>query len=202
MLTPVLWLLGFVPALVALYFLKLKRRDQVISSTLLWKRTVEDLHVNAPFQRLRKSWLLILQLLILLALILAAWRPRISGKLLGGRNLIVLMDNSASMSAREAGGTRLDLAKAEARALTQGLGGADRMALLEFSSRTSLLEPLTSDRARLESRIDAMRPTALPTDLEQALLVAASIAETLAQVEVIVLGDGCYGDLTALPPQA
>jgi Ca-activated chloride channel family protein len=47
-----------VPLLLLLYFLKLKRREHIVSSTLLWKRAVHDLQVNAPFQRLRRNILL------------------------------------------------------------------------------------------------------------------------------------------------
>ena len=53
------------PAIIALYFLKLKRQPLSVPSTYLWSRTIEDLHVNSLWQRLRQSLLLFLQLLLI-----------------------------------------------------------------------------------------------------------------------------------------
>jgi len=70
-----LWFLAAIPVIIILYLLKLRRTEVVISSTLLWLRSLQDLTANAPFQRLRKNLLLLLQILIALALGLALARP-------------------------------------------------------------------------------------------------------------------------------
>src|ERR1700761_9209680 len=79
-----------VPLLLILYFLKLRRREMPVSSTFLWKKAIQDLQVNAPFQRLRRNLLLLLQLLLLLALILAFSRP-ISNYTAGAGKLAVIL---------------------------------------------------------------------------------------------------------------
>src|SRR6202167_3127305 len=88
-----------VPALLILYFLKLRRREVPVPSTLLWRRAVQDLQVNSPFQRLRKNLLLLLQMLLLAALLLALARPILNYSPGAGPRTIILIDRSASMSA-------------------------------------------------------------------------------------------------------
>ena len=60
------------PAIVALYFLKLKRQPLEVPSTYLWKKSIEDLHVNSLWQRLRQNLLLFLQLLLVALAMLGA----------------------------------------------------------------------------------------------------------------------------------
>ena len=75
--TTPLALLGllFVPVVIAMYLLKLRRDEAVVPSTLLWTRLVSDVEANAPWQKLRRSLLLLLQLLLVLILALLAARP-------------------------------------------------------------------------------------------------------------------------------
>ena len=94
-------LLAVPPAIVALYFLKLKRQPLEVPSTYLWHRAIEDLHVNSIWQRLRRSILLLLQLLLVLLLMLAVLRPGWRGATLQGDRFIFLIDNSASMKATD-----------------------------------------------------------------------------------------------------
>jgi hypothetical protein len=67
------WLLlaAIPPAIVLLYFLKLRRQPLEVPSTYLWRKSIEDLHVNSIWQRLRQNLLLFLQLLILALAIFA-----------------------------------------------------------------------------------------------------------------------------------
>src|SRR5690242_11664210 len=89
-----------VPALLILYFLKLRRREMPVPSTLLWKKAIQDLQVNAPFQKLRRNLLLLLQMLLLLLLTLALSRPVANYYRGAGKTSVILIDRSASMSAR------------------------------------------------------------------------------------------------------
>ena len=71
------------PAILMLYFLKLKRQPLEVPSTYLWSRTVEDLHVNTIWQRLRQNLLLFLQLLLIALILLSLLRPGWTAGLLG-----------------------------------------------------------------------------------------------------------------------
>src|SRR5580658_7413322 len=93
-----------IPALLVLYFLKLRRKEMTVSSTFLWRKAIQDLQVNAPFQKLRRNLLLLLQLLLLLALLLSLARPVANYRPGAGKQTVILIDRSASMSARDVDG--------------------------------------------------------------------------------------------------
>ena len=53
------------PILVVFYLLKRRRVAQLVSSTIIWKRFLNETQANSPFQKLRHNWLLIIQLILL-----------------------------------------------------------------------------------------------------------------------------------------
>ena len=186
-----------VPTLLILYFLKLRRRDVEISTTLLWKKAIEDLQANAPFQKLRKNLLLFLQLLVLAAALTAVATPRMQGEsVAGGRHLIVI-DASASMNAVDGTGegddpvTRLEAAKLQAVNLVRNLreGGAfdkeggDRAMVIAFDKGARVVQSFTSDKDDLIAAIEAIRPTDAPTSVEEAFRLVSAQAQRSVMTE-------------------
>lgn len=175
------------PLLVALYFLKLKRKPLKVPSTLLWKRAVQDLQVNAPFQRIRNSLLLWVQLL-LLALLLIVWaRPARQAAVTTGDRVVLVIDRSASMNAADGPGgtTRLEQAKAAALELVDGLSGSAGAMVVTFAQRAATVQAFTSDKALLRRAIADIEPT----DQRSRLAPALAVAEQL-----VAAGGGADGD--------
>ena len=100
-------LAGVPVGIIALYFLKLRRRPVQVPSTLLWRKSLEDLHVNSLFQRLRRNLLLFLQLLAVALAMLALAGLRSKGTSGQGQRYVLMIDNSASMSATDVAPSRL-----------------------------------------------------------------------------------------------
>ena len=164
------------PAIFALYFLKLRRRPIEVPSTYLWRKTIEDMHVNALWQRLRHNLLLWLQLLFVLLVIIALLRPGWSGAELGGHRFIFLIDNSASMNTRDVDPTRLDEAKRQVAELIEQMESGDEAMIISFSNTASTVQSYTGNKPLLLRRLDSIRPTQRTTDLDEALRMAASLA--------------------------
>ena len=203
-LTPALIAAGIaVPALVSLYFLKLKRKRMVVPSTLLWQRAVQDLQVNAPFQKIKNNLLLWIQLLLLIALLIAMARPTQDAFADPGRRVVLVIDHSASMNAADPdGGSRLEAAKRRALGIVDGLdagggegaGGAGSAMVIAVSHRATVLTDFTSDLAQVRRVIRGIEPTDQRSHLDAAITTVEPHARQGAsgenQLTVHVLSDG------------
>lgn len=167
------------PAIVLLYFLKLRREPLEVPSTYLWSRTVEDMHVNSIWQRLRRNLLLFLQLLLLFLAILACLNPNWRGSKLEDDRAIFLIDNSASASATDLGRSRLDEAKRQAKQMINSkMKSGDKGMIIAFSDADGArtIQSYTDNKRLLVSKLDSIKPTHRRTSLRQALRFASGLA--------------------------
>jgi hypothetical protein len=166
-----------VPSLLLLYFLKLRRREMLISSTLLWKKAIQDLQVNAPFQRLRKNLLLFLQLLLLLLLALAFARPVLNYSPGAGKLAVIAIDRSASMAANDVDGKRrIDEAKRLARELVDTMDKDSSAMIIAFDDGADIVRSFSNDRALLKQSIDSIQLTDRRSRLDTAFRLAEAKA--------------------------
>lgn len=162
-----------IPALLILYFLKLRRQEVPVGSTLLWRKAIQDLQVNAPFQKLRRNLLLLLQLILLLLLIFALMKPVSNYTPPPGKTTVILIDCSASMAAGDMDGkSRLEEAKRQAKDLVDSMPKGGTAMVIAFHDKAEPVQTFTSDPVLLKAAIDRIKQTDRPSDIKLAYQLA------------------------------
>lgn len=184
-----LLLLAVAVPITLLYVLRLRRPEHPISSTLLWQSLLEDMQANAPWQRLRPSLLLALQLLAVLALTLALARPAYTETHVISGDLIVILDESPSMLARDPAPSRFVRAQARARALASDLGPGNVMSVIGMSDQPRLEIAESADTHALDSAIGALAPHDAVANVLATISLAASLARQGVATRIVILTD-------------
>lgn len=176
---------------IAMYLLKRRREEVLVSSVYLWERVVQDIEANAPWQRLRRNLLLLLQLLFLLLAVFGLAQPFLKRAGAAGQSLIIVLDSSISMGARDMPqGTRLDAARAEALRLMEGLPDNGRITVIRGGDGADILAANSDDRVAVRDALGAVAPLARDSDLGPALTLAAAAAARQPDSEIVILSDG------------
>jgi Ca-activated chloride channel family protein len=193
-------LLGLVslPIIVAFYMLRLRRRDVPVGSTFLWQQLVRDVEANAPWQRLRFSWLLLVQLLIAGLLVFAASRPFLNVQSELAANVVLIVDTSASMGAVDPASERISAAREAARKVIGQLPVGGRVTVVAADESAHVLVSETDDRAAALTAIDGITATQLPGDLTDAFALASALAARDADSSVVVVTDATADRLPSL----
>jgi hypothetical protein len=193
---------GAAAATVLLYLLKLRRRPVAVAFAPLWHRVLGDRDASRLFAKLRRWLSLALQLVLIALLALALGDPRPTHALGTGKNLVLLIDTSASMQATDEKPTRLDAAKDAARRLVRGLGGSDRALVVAMGAVPVPLSNMSDDSSDLMAAIDRARAADTRADLGRALELAGDALHGLTNGEVVVLSDGALAPPTPAPSLA
>lgn len=193
-----LWLALVIPAVVAMYLLKIKRRRQTVPAIEFWRELAGKTQVRSLFQRLKRWLSLALWLLIVLCLILAVSNPVLSLGRIKPQSIVIIVDNSASMQSREAAGsdppaTRLSLALAAVDELTTRRPVMDEWLLIESSIRPRVRQPWTTDRKAVRDAATQIAPCFGASDVKTAVELASQLLTGKERPCIVVISDGGAG---------
>jgi Ca-activated chloride channel family protein len=184
----------FIPAVLAMYLLKLRRDEAIVPSTLLWQRLVADVEANAPWQRLRRSLLLLLQLLLVLVLVLLAARPFVERPASLARDLVLVVDASASMAATDVAPSRMAAARDAATRLLGDLPAGGRVSVIAAGRTARVVANESTDLARVREAIAGIDAEPTSGDLGDALRLASALAARSGDAQVVVVSDAALAD--------
>ena len=186
------WLALLLVPLVLVYFLKLRRPRQQISSLALWYQVINDQRVNSPFQKFKRNLLLLLQILVLACLVLAAMQPFLPRASVRAQYQPVLIDCSASMGALDVPGgeRRLDVAKKQVLTLIDNLLPDQRVALIAFHSTARRLTDFTDNKTILKDALAKLDVVPVPSQTVDALRMTQALAHTVPIERVLMVTDG------------
>lgn len=195
-----LLLLGAVPIILLLNSLRPRGPRVRISALFLLEKVLRERPIGK-----RLGWLwhrnlpLILQLLAALALVTALADPGLLGLGRAGRNVVAVVDLSASMKARGESESRFDQARARLGSLIGEVAGDGRMMIIGAGAEPRVLQPFTADKAQLRRAVAEMAPTDGAAPVQEAVLLAHSFLGEDGSDRLVVITDGAFPDADALP---
>ena len=188
--------IGLTGAVILLFFiLYMVWRRRAVRSVIKDRRAAEML-ISGSYRRiLAKEILIIFAVILSMAVLLRPrWGETVREVNREGSDVLIALDVSRSMLAREGGRTRLERAKGAVRWVAESLDG-DRIGLLVFAGESFLLCPLTTDVGAFMLFLDSAGPDSVPlqgTDMGRMLLEAGKVfkKKRLTTKMLIVITDG------------
>ncbi len=179
-----------IPIILLFYFMRPKRQERVVGSTLLWQQSLQDLQASRPWQRLRITPLLLLQILAAIVIVLVLTRPVTFFSSPIGGNTIIILQTSASMQATDVAPSRFEAARSRIADLIDGLGPGDHLSLIAMANSPQVMIASSSDKDQLNAALARVKVTNQDADLQQALSLANSLAAGHADARILIVGDG------------
>ncbi|MBE6071208.1 MAG: aerotolerance regulator [Clostridium butyricum] len=176
-----LGLLSIIPIVILLYILKRKYKEKEIPSSLLWKEAYKNTQANTPWEKLKVNIMMIIQIIIFLILILALMNPFLN---FGGKqytNLIVAIDNTASMSTLyEYDKSRLDEAKELSKEYIKSINYNTNNFIIEYDGNSNF---------QTKNSIDDITQGYGSGDISEILSYIRSLGDGLGEYELLLISD-------------
>ncbi|HIL71193.1 MAG TPA: VWA domain-containing protein [Verrucomicrobia bacterium] len=178
--------------LILFYLIRSRLRTKAATTLLFWNQLSPKVHNSPLWRRLRKWLSLLLQILFLLLLILALSRPLPWWQSSEKQSLVLVLDPSPSMAAREGNTTRWENArKLVDRRITQ-MSFFDEAALILATDPPQVLSGLTSRKSLLRDALESAELTIADQDVRPALELASDLAGEEHPDQVVLFTDGVW----------
>ena len=179
----------FIPGIILLYLLKQKVVNQKISALNLWKEAYENVQASTPWEKFHNNILMYMQIAALLLLILALMSPYITGSGSEYSNVLIIIDNSASMSGLYSEDeSKLDVAKEQAADYVNSNDGT-RYTIMTVSNTPELIISGSDDKGRVSDVVNNIETTDIAGSLDQAASMVQSLVAAWKSYKVIAFTD-------------
>lgn len=168
-------LAALVPVL--LYLFRRRPRRVPVSSLIFFKSLAREHRESAWLRWLKRILSLLLTLMVIGGSVAALARLVVSPSAGEARSVVIVIDRSASMGAKdERGETRLAAAIERVRARIAGLSSGVSVMVLAFDRQTEVVVPKSYDRRGVDRAIAALRVRQMEGDPAPALKLARQFA--------------------------
>lgn len=180
--------------LVLAYLVKLRRRRVSVPFSPLWAKVLSERKAHSAWQRIKRWLSLLLQLLILFLLLVALRDPRAEDDSADARNVLVVIDTSASMATRDGPGgrDRMEIARQAALSVLDGLGQHDHVMVVQLDDVPRPLTPFDRPSAALRARVSALGAGATSADPVAARRFAARSLAGRSRPELVFVSDFAF----------
>ena len=196
-----LWLLVAIP-IIAFYILRSRLRKKQVATLLFWDQLFDQKQQRSLWQNLRHWASLLLQLLLVGLLTFSLLDPLWRGQKENAREVVIVLDNSASMKAvDEQGRTRFEDAMQLAQQVVSSLRDGDEAALITAGSQIRVVVGMTDFPPAIRDAIQSITPTDGPTRVSEAVEMARRLTRSPERRDLVVISDMCF-EQAALLQQA
>ncbi|MGD2060811.1 MAG: VWA domain-containing protein, partial [Acidimicrobiia bacterium] len=176
--------------IVVLHMLTPRRPPTPVSSLLHWDGLKHSITAAEPWQKLRWSLLLVLQLLAVALLALALARPAILEESELAEHTVFIVDGSGSMTAIDGDPDRLGTAVEEAKRLRSELPDQGIASLIVASPQPTVLVSQSSDEGEFARAVDTIRANGGRADYETTFALAESLVLPERDTDFVLVSDG------------
>jgi hypothetical protein len=179
----------------ALWLFRRQAKRVPVSTLLFFKSLAREHQESAWLRRIKKWFSLLLTLLVLFFAILALARPNSNLSADSPGSVVIVVDRSASMSAKDMQGrTRLDEAKRRVKDRIRSLPDQVVLSLIAFDARPHVLLSRNRNRRECLRLLDELTPSPIEGKTEAALNVAKRLADLESRSRIWLAADSSIAD--------